>query len=146
MKNMSLKCTDGWQMKEKAWTLCGLADMDWGSAPFSTVWCRKSNSEGEVSANQHHFVLSDHLYSDVTFLFWFLSRSSQDDNEPTHDAQRVMKWFDEYKNDLNNMLWVLQWPDLNPTEPDGRLWTDSVLYNHRRNTKKRGDIFWKNDV
>lgn len=145
MKYILLKCTDGWQIEEKAWSSCRFADLDWSSAPFSIVWCRQYNTEGEVTANQHHFVLSDHLYSDVTFLFWFLSRSSRDDNEPTHDAQGVMKRFDEYKNDLNNMLWILQSPDLNPTEPNGRLWTDSVLYNHHQNAK-RGDIFWRNDV
>lgn len=40
----------------------------------------------------------------------------QDDRAPIHRALCVTEWFDEYKNDVNYMLWISQSPDFDPVE------------------------------
>ena len=39
-----------------------------------------------------------------------------DDDAPVHRARVVTECFDEHENDVNNMPWSSQSPDLNPIE------------------------------
>lgn len=44
---------------------------------------------------------------------------------PIHRAQRITKWFDEYENDVNYMLWPLQSPD--PNQVEHRFWWTQIV-------------------
>lgn len=48
-----------------------------------------------------------HFYPSGSGLF-------HDYNGPIHKARGVIEWFNEYESDVNNMLWPLQSPDVNP--------------------------------
>jgi len=71
--------------------------------------------ERRVTANQYKVVLSDHLYPMMKH-FYPDGSGLQDDNAPIHRARGVTEWFDEFKNNVNHMLWPSQSPDLNPIE------------------------------
>lgn len=45
------------------------------------------------------------------WVFFFLAGPT-----PSHRTQRLTEWFDDYVNDVNEMLWPSQLTDLNPNE------------------------------
>ncbi len=75
--------------------------------------CLSPTVRGRVTANQYDLVLSDHLYSVMKHFYPDEIGLFQDDNAPIHRARGVTEWFDVYENDVNNLLWPLQSPDLN---------------------------------
>lgn len=60
---------------------------------------------GIVTANQHKFILTDHLNPVIKHYYPYTTGLYQDDNVPIYLTCGFTERFDEYKNDVNHMLW-----------------------------------------
>ncbi len=89
---------------------CRCEAFSWhGLGPLVPLW-------GRVDANQHKVVLSYRLYPMMKYFYPDGSGLFQGDHTCIHSARGLTEWFDEYKNDVNHMLWPSQSPHLNPVE------------------------------
>lgn len=86
--------------------------------------------EGGADTNKYKVILTDHRYAMPIILMGVLSL--EDDSAHIHRARKLTGWFNEYKNDVNNMLWPLELLVLN------------IILYHLHQIAQWGNMFWKN--